>query len=64
MDAEKQSFDPVNKTNYPATAAGPSGLKYLRAEKHVFATIAISFITCAIDRNILMPGITSEEKAI
>jgi hypothetical protein len=64
MDAEKQSFDLINKNNYPATASGPSGLKYFRAAQHVFATIAISFIACAIDRNVLMPGITSEEKAI
>lgn len=64
MDTEKQSFDSINKTDYPVTASCPSGLKYLRAAQHVFATIAISFIACAIDRNILLPGISSEEKAI
>ncbi|KAH7386945.1 hypothetical protein DE146DRAFT_666106 [Phaeosphaeria sp. MPI-PUGE-AT-0046c] len=64
MDAEKQSFDSIHKSDYPSAAASHSSLKYLRAAQHIFATVAISFIACAIDRNILMPGVTAEEKAL
>jgi hypothetical protein len=62
---KKQSFDSFSKPQYPiAAVTGPAPSKYLRAAQHIFATIAISFIACAIDLNILVPGITSEEKAI
>lgn len=64
MDAEKQSVDSVDKTQYPRAPTGHSSLKYLRAVQHIFATVAISFIACAIDRNILVPGISAEEKAL
>lgn len=64
MDAEKQSVDSVNKTQYPSAPTGHSSLKYLRAVQQIFATVAISFIACAIDRNILVPGISAEEKAL
>jgi hypothetical protein len=57
---KKQSFDSFGMPQYPiAVVTVPAPLKYLRAAQHIFATIASSFIACAIDRNILMPGITS-----
>jgi hypothetical protein len=62
---KKQSLDSFGKPQYLiAAVTGPAPLNYFRAAQHIFATIAISFIACAIDRNILIPGITSEEKAI
>lgn len=66
MDAEKQSLDSIaNHKHYQnATPTSPTALKYLRAAQHTFTTISIALIACAMDRNIQIPGITGEEKAL
>jgi hypothetical protein len=66
MDAEKQSINSVvgQKKYQSASPTIPAALKYLRAAQHTFVTISIALIACAMDRNIQIPGITGEEKAL
>lgn len=50
-----QKFD-----NKPETPPSPY-LNVIRIIQYIFSTIALVFVACAIDRNILVPGVTTEE---
>ena len=63
MDAEKLSMSTIAEEKRQVRAE-PKSLRFLRAAQHVFATITVAFVACAIDRNIVMPGVTGEEKAL
>jgi len=59
-DAEKQhqhqhQYSPSTRASQPAAIA------FLRVAQYISTTIALVFIACAIDRNILVPGVTTEE---
>jgi hypothetical protein len=62
MDTEKNTA-PCFK--HSAGLSKPSTLvTVLRAVQHVVSILALVFVSCAIDRNILVPGVTSEEKVL
>lgn len=64
MDAEKLSQTSSLTQGHRPVTNGPKGLKYIRALQHVMSTISLVFIACAVDRNILQPGVSTEEQAI
>ncbi|KAK5059985.1 hypothetical protein LTR84_009868 [Exophiala bonariae] len=69
MDPEKQSqtssisskhaHPPIAKTNGP-----PVIITVIRAAQYIWSVIALVFISCAIDRNILVPGVSADEKVL
>jgi hypothetical protein len=62
MDTEKNTA-PCFK--HSAGVSKPSALvAVLRAVQYVVSILALVFVSCAIDRNILVPGVTSEEKVL
>jgi hypothetical protein len=62
MDTEKNTA-PCSK--HSAGVIKPSALvAVLRAVQYVVSILALVFVSCAIDRNILVPGVTSEEKVL
>ena len=66
MDAEKLSQTYSYTKDEPQLPAirEPGSLKYVRAVQLVISTIGLVFICCAVDRNILVPGVTAEEQAL
>lgn len=72
MDPEKQSqSSSISFKNYSepkarhaVTNGAPLALTVVRAAQYVWSVIALVFICCAIDRNILVPGVSADEKAL
>ncbi|KPI36502.1 uncharacterized protein AB675_4419 [Cyphellophora attinorum] len=62
MDAEKNS---ALCFKHSAGVSKPSAfVTVLRGVQYVVSILALVFVSCAIDRNILVPGVTSEEKIL
>jgi hypothetical protein len=69
MDPEKQSqtssisskhaHQPIAKNSDP-----PVFITIIRAAQYIWSIIALVFISCAIDRNILVPGVSADEKVL
>ncbi|KXJ92540.1 hypothetical protein Micbo1qcDRAFT_193976 [Microdochium bolleyi] len=61
-DAEKQSSSQHQTPAMPAPRSVV--LNVARVAQHVFTTISLVFVACAIDRNIILPGVPTEEIVI
>ncbi|KAK4956011.1 hypothetical protein LTR10_006951 [Elasticomyces elasticus] len=56
-DAEKVDQQPQHKGKLAA-------IKVLRGVQYATLIVSLAFICCAVDRNILAPGVTADEKAL
>ncbi|KAF6834201.1 hypothetical protein CMUS01_06226 [Colletotrichum musicola] len=56
-DSEKQ----FHHSSSSSHAGQPTAVGFLRVAQYVSTILSLVFIACAIDRNILIPGVTSEE---
>lgn len=59
FEEKRQESIPYHTQERQSTA-----LKAVRAAQYVWCIITIAFVACAIDRNILIPGVTADEKAL
>ena len=58
MDYEKQSQISDRSVH---EFVQPTGISLLRVAQYTWSTISLVFMACAIDRNILIPGVANEE---
>ncbi|KAK2006269.1 hypothetical protein LZ32DRAFT_663757 [Colletotrichum eremochloae] len=56
-DSEKQYQHPP-PVSVPTQ---PAAISFLRVAQYTLTSLSLVFVACAIDRNILVPGVTSEE---
>lgn len=66
MDSEKQFQDLEPVKPHPVTVIrdAPLSIKLVRTVQYTCSTVSLVTIACAIDRNILVPGVSAEEKAL
>ncbi|KAK5678449.1 hypothetical protein LTS10_008893 [Elasticomyces elasticus] len=74
MDAEKQAgsdslysgsaYDAGKVDQQPQHKGKLAAIKVLRGVQYATLIVSLAFICCAIDRNILAPGVTADEKAL
>jgi hypothetical protein len=62
MDVEKNGA--LSRKHIAGAVRPPTTITILRAVQYVVSILALMFVSCAIDRNILVPGVTTEEKVL